>query len=572
MALTERVTTKQFRDRLARAARQAELKGARFPDDTAAKQLRRRAEAVVLPERFDQIYLPHYFRERPAGFHVEMYRAIEASKRVCVIAPRGHAKSTVTTMAYTLHQVVCAPVLKAWVDGTLEASDPEMYGAIREVMREELERRLVEAERDHAQDPGLFDADYVEVARQLRDAGEIGLYWDPYIQVGAVTEQTAEGLLFDVKFELENNERILSDWGEQVDDPGRNYADFVSKTDVRVRAFGSGTAVRGGRHRQWRPTLVILDDPDDKKTVGTREIRDAQQKWLTATVRYGLEPKVGRVFVVGTKLHGDCLVARIHKPDQFKGWTKIFYRAIQDDGTALWPERWSLDELLEARTEDPDAFEQEMQNNPVSDEERPFPELFYYSRKSYVGRLPTVMVLDPSLGKTEKSDWQALAVMRYSPRDAKFLIHRCELTRLPPPDLVTHFLRVYREEKPDIAAIETIGFQLLLEAMIVAEGKVTHTLPAIERIEGHSESKTLRIASMAPLARQKVLLFPDDGSCRRGERQFLDQPGGKRDFPDVVEMCIRLLRRLMQLQAGGGLARLIESVRGRAAEFGAGAW
>lgn len=511
------VTPKQFWGRIQAASRLAELKGSRFEGDSPERQTRRMAEAVVFPERFNATYLPHYFRSAPAAFHLELYRHLEQNSRIVVRAPRGHAKSTVITFAYTLHQVVCAKVLKAWKDGTLEATAPALYQAIRDVMAE---------------------------------AGRtVPLHWDPYIQVVGATEDTGVEFTSSIKVELEENELLRSDWGVLIE--GRQSdGDWVSATDVRVRAFGMLGAIRGGKHRQWRPTLVLIDDPDSERTIGTIGVRDSQTRKLTAAVNFGLEPAIGRVFMVGTPLHPDCLVCRFTDPKQHARWVKLRFSAITAEGQPLWPERWTLVALREEEDDDPEAFAMEMLDLPPSTG-KPFETIHSYERADFDGlALAKILAFDPALGRTEKADFQALIVLRGPTESGDILVHRVELLRIgDPAELVKRVNDIVGEESPDICVIETIGFQALLECMLSADGRRTSLLNGWVTIESQRESKDLRIRGLAPLVNRGRIRFPSDRTCRALEHQALDYPDGKRDGLDAMEMGVRQLRQTRQGEA-----------------------
>ncbi len=56
---------------------------------------------------FFQTYLPHYFTVEPAPMHREIVAMLETRGRpVAIAAPRGHAKSTIVSLAYPLHQIL----------------------------------------------------------------------------------------------------------------------------------------------------------------------------------------------------------------------------------------------------------------------------------------------------------------------------------------------------------------------------------------------------------------------------------------------------------------------------------
>jgi hypothetical protein len=538
-----KLTDRQFWSRFESAGRLAELKGARFPDDTAAAQLRRKAEAVVLPWRFNGWYLPHYFRSAPAGFHLAMYRALETSRRTVTRAPRGHAKSTVITFGYGLHQVVCAKVLRAWGDGRLQAEDPALHQAILDVWADEVALRA---------DPAL-------------NAAQPPLWWDPYIQIISVTEAQAEEFTEAILLELQENELLRSDWGEMV--TGRQAAgDWVSATDVRVKAFGMMGNIRGGKHGPWRPTLALIDDPDSEETTGTARVRDRQTRKLTAAVNYGLEPKVSRIFVMGTPVHGDCLVCRLTSPDRYRRWTKLRFAAIDPDGKPLWPERWDLAALQAEEEEDPEAFGSEMMDRPPSSG-KPFEVLHRYSRKDYEGvHLAKTMAFDPSLGRTETSDYQALVVLAGPTAEGHVLVWRCWLLRIPDPEqLVDTLLQHVADEQPDVQVIEAIAFQALLAAWLAGAARDRGMLGDWIQIDSQEQSKDLRIRGLAGPNNRGVIRWPDDNSCRQLEHQAQDYPDGKRDGLDAMEMAWRQIRQASQRSGLAG----VRHVRRRSASFGA---
>lgn len=562
---------KSFRDRLDQAASLARMKGARFADDTPQLQLQRKARAVVLPEYFNAQYLQHYFRSAPAGFHLELYRALEVDRRILVRAPRGHAKSTVVTFAYTTHQVVCAEVLREWVQGTLQDSDPALFAAIEQVRAEVLAERQAawQAELDA---PGTSPARVRELLANEPRAPR--LWWDPYIQIVSVTSDQATEFTEAIRIELEDNELVHYDWGKLTVSAG--VSDYTAKTpgskqSVRVKAFGMMGGIRGGKHGPWRPTLTIIDDPDEAElTCATRKTRDRSENKLTRAINYGLEPKVSRVMMLATPVHEDCLACRISKPDKYKRWRKLRFKAIREDGTPLWPERWTLEALREEEDENPEAFQMEMMDTPPSSGAT-FHTIHYYDREQFQDPLPKVMVFDPAVGQSDTSDFQAVVLLRGPvPKLGWLLLHRVELLRIGDPfELVTAVNGIYDEERPDIAYVEAIGFQKFLEMMLTAQGNTTGLFPGWIPIDRQTVNKQLRIKGTAPLVNRGVLRFPSDRSCRVTEGHYLDFPHDKVDDLDGIEMAIREMR---QVGAGARGAGRIRHIRGRGFGFRRGAW
>lgn len=59
------------------------------------------------PLLFARYILPHHFSLNPAPFHREIYnQLVQKKQKNVVVAPRGHAKSTVITLSYALYSIV----------------------------------------------------------------------------------------------------------------------------------------------------------------------------------------------------------------------------------------------------------------------------------------------------------------------------------------------------------------------------------------------------------------------------------------------------------------------------------
>jgi len=112
---------------------------------------------------------------------------------------------------------------------------------------------------------------------------------EPFIIIGADTTLQSGTNISNIKYELENNDLLKQDYGtlaiKAIDDPvpeptfesdeewqARN---LLLSNDVRILARSRGQKIRGLKHRQYRPRVVIIDDPEDIKWVEKKENRDA---------------------------------------------------------------------------------------------------------------------------------------------------------------------------------------------------------------------------------------------------------------------------------------------------------
>lgn len=193
-----------------------------------------------------------------------------------------------------------------------------------------------------------------------------------------------EEVIGDIKRELEENEFIRLIWGELVpadnrkDDKTRKWrqTELQLLTGVEMKTLTKGQSVRGRR-----PTLVIIDDPEENKDVKNPRIADEFFNWVF-TALYNALDDGGKMIVLGTILSENCFVNRLKNEADSRNFAVIEYPAIIDfdyeewknskdwdkatkNARSLWPEKWTLEKLrvkLQKVTEKP--FFQEFMNVP----------------------------------------------------------------------------------------------------------------------------------------------------------------------------------------------------------------
>jgi predicted phage terminase large subunit-like protein len=110
---------------------------------------------------------------------------------------------------------------------------------------------------------------------------------------------------------------------------------------------GMVTAGAGGTITGRGADLLICDDPiKNAEEAHSKLVRDQVWDWWTSTAYTRLEPN-GAAIVIQTRWHQDDLCGRILKQAEDGGeqWRILKLPAIGSDGAALWPERYSTDDL-----------------------------------------------------------------------------------------------------------------------------------------------------------------------------------------------------------------------------------
>jgi predicted phage terminase large subunit-like protein len=147
----------------------------------------------------------------------------------------------------------------------------------------------------------------------------------------------------NIKHELENNEHILADYGDMKSDEEWQATNILLRNGVRIMARSRGQKVRGLKHRNARPKLIIVDDPEESEWVRTKDNRDKTEKWLKGEVIPALDEKDGKLIAIGNWLHTDALLARLKKDGTFK---LLEYPLIDQDGSVTWPAKYPTPQAL----------------------------------------------------------------------------------------------------------------------------------------------------------------------------------------------------------------------------------
>ena len=111
--------------------------------------------------------------------------------------------------------------------------------------------------------------------------------------------------------------------------------------------------------------LFIIDDPvKDALQADSKTYRDRLYEWYKMVAVSRLSP-TGKVILVSTRWHHEDLQGQILR-DSPEGWKVINLPAIDDDGKALWPERYPIERLNQIHKELGNRnFEAQYQGRPT---------------------------------------------------------------------------------------------------------------------------------------------------------------------------------------------------------------
>ncbi len=524
------------------------------PVENSAERLRRLRRDMARDSLrvFATTYLEGHFNKAPSRMHLELYQLLEEAgtkrgARVAVAAPRGHAKSTLVTLALVLWSICYRK---------------EDFIAILSNTMEQAADQLSHVKRELMDNPRLIE--------DFPEACEV-----PGQKPGPERWRKNEICTRTVR----------------TTDPDGNK---ISREGVKVTALGKGNQIRGRKNRNKRPSLIILDDVESDAEVRSEEQRASMQRWFTQAV-CNAGTSHTNIIVVGTILHHHSLLANLLKPDLSPGWTGRKFQAVEPDGWAvhrdlwekwesilvrreeyqgqsgrdaaqayfevnrqmmlegtkvLWPEQEDYLRLMQLRVElGRAAFNTEKLNNPTSPEDCLFDEAsFQYWDDQYktveellaalAGRARIYGACDPSLGKLGRNHDDTAIVTIFKDTKTKVMyVVEADIRRLKPDAIIESIIARRRIWKYTSFIMEENQFQAFLASELRRRASSAGVSMSVKQMTNTAD-KLGRIQSLQPYVHTGMIKFS------RRQHALLDQlrefPHGARDDgPDALEMAVR---------------------------------
>ncbi|MCH8824634.1 MAG: phage terminase large subunit [Planctomycetes bacterium] len=490
--------------------------------------------------KFAQTYLPAHYKYAPSSMHLQLFEdlqkaTVERGVHLAIAAPRGHAKSTIVSHTYIL-----------WC---------------------------------------------------------ICYHTEPYIMLISNTLDLSSDFLSLIKRELQSNIRLLEDFpdvceplGSQTGAPRWRQAEIITRNGVKVTALGAEKQIRGRRHNQHRPTLIVLDDVENETEVRSAEQRKHKEQWFNkAVLKVGTSQS--NFIVVGTILHYDALLANLIDRSKSPNWTGKKFQAVckwsshtelwskwesiychreEFEGAqgpkaartyfknnkrvmlkgtkVLWGELEDYYALMELRiSEGRASFDSEKQNEPVNPEDCYFQESdfqFWDDEYSSVealigsmrGRHSFYGACDPSMGKQGKgSDDTAIITLLRDDLSGMLYVIDADIKRRKPDAIIDDIIRFHRLRGYQRFVMEINQFQEFLSDVLKKRSRELGVyVPVYNR--RNTSDKEGRIQSLQPHISSGTIRFS------RRHITLVDQlrqfpMGAHDDGPDALEMALSAAKR-----------------------------
>ena len=462
------------------------------PDTTALSQEQQIAlhkeVGRHVPAHFAKVFLNVELAEHQVGW----IAFIDNGKRVVLLAPRDHGKSFTVTYAYVLWKLAYNKNLRILIISRTSAQAIKFLNQIREALqRYPLLISIFELAPDDSGNPWTRTMLYVKRTALLKDPS--------------------------------------------------------------IECVGLGGSITGGHF-----DLIICDDIVEAGDENSSTGMATTLEWLKGTLTNLAEPNT-RIIIVGTRKSYRDLYSVLAEEGIYairkeaailqypSRWDYLrsengIITGVQidaEDGQVLWPEKWSIQDLLLKRAElGPIVFDRELQNDP-SGMKGNFLKLDWLH---FVDELPPDDLLrniyigcDPAISMKQSADQFAVAVVREY-KSGYWYLSDVFLDRLEFPEQVTRLESLGTTFKPRKMFVESVAYQSALSQKLIRDTR----LPVFPVRAG--ADKSTRFLSLSP--------FFENGKVRVVKginpefvKQWVSFPDGKHD--DALDAVFFALSELM---------------------------
>lgn len=305
-----------------------------------------------------------------------------------------------------------------------------------------------------------------------RACWELGNDTNLRIKIIAQSDDKATDRLFEIVENLEDNPRIHKVF-PNLEPASRGtwtkHKIIVERSkkmaDASIEALGITSTATGGRG-----DLLIFDDPIDFRNAIQYPAMRRVVKQAFYSVWMNLMEPDSRMIYIGTAWHMDDLTHELLSNPAY--FSKV-YKAIQEDGSVLWPKKWNMEALQKRMAEIGEReFQRQFQNVALTSEETLFPremlEKWYDDSVEFgkmypwVYELPRFAGVDLAVGQSSESSYTVIFVIAWDATRRKRIPLEIVRKRLTAPQTVRKLFEIQDRWHPGIVMVENNAYQQTL--------------------------------------------------------------------------------------------------------------
>lgn len=319
----------------------------------------------------------------------------------------------------------------------------------------------------------------------------------------------AKQMITNLIYELETNEIIRRDFGTFESNKDWTATNILLPNKVRIMARSKGQQMRGLRHLEHRPDLIILDDIESIEDVRQKEQRDKTEEWLLSDVMPSMNLDIGKMILIGNLLHMDSIMRRMEKKCIEEGLGTVQkYPLLNKEGVCVWPEKFSAAQIDKTRRWKNRYFLREFLLKIIPDEGQIIRKVAHYTE---LPKLKAISIgTDFAISKKETADYSSVNALGEG-IDGKYynlknIAGRWDFNETL--NNVYHVYEAYRDAHQDIPIL--LGMEDVMYQRAAIEEFTRRYSVTPESIK-RTTDKRARLQTIEPYFASGQVLFREDG-------------------------------------------------------------
>lgn len=370
-----------------------------------------------------------------------------------------------------------------------------------------------------------------------------------YINVDSFDKENSERILFDVVVELQQNKKLVGDFGElfnvkrkQDEATTKRVSNFVTTNGVRVEAHSTQESIRGRIHGSQRPDFILFDDIETTKTKESKAYTKQVHDHLYEAIA-GVDSGEYSLIYLGNYITDFGNIAELQK--RAEGNDKFRYRkvpVIGPDGLPTWKAKYVLTDAealttgkvsLEERKRllGSQVFMAEMMNQPIDESTQEFKKAWFIQAtmdEVNSKRTNCFIIFDTALSEKDADDDTGVSII-WVDRENNWYV-KAFPKRINPAELINLIFDMHNLYRPALIGIEKTMFTTAIKPFLQEEMRKRNLFLPIRELEHKGRKKEVRIRGLIPRYENKSIRHIDSPVL---EEQLLQFPRGLHD--DVLD-------------------------------------
>ena len=348
----------------------------------------------------------------------------------------------------------------------------------------------------------------------------------------------------------------------------------AAEVTIRIIALGITGSTRGINVDDYRPDLILVDDPCDEENTATEEQRSKTEDLLLGSLKNSLAPAsespLAKIVLLQTLLNKNDVISKCHEDP---AWDSMAISVFKEDGTSSWPERWSTAELQREKESyiargKLSLWMREMECKIVSGEMAAFrhERLRYWQVTPSLEDMHVFIAVDPVPPPSEREEanglrdkdyeaWAAVGVWvdHVSKQKKIFLLETRKMRGHDPDWSIKTFFEMLDSWMPLKVKVESVAYQRtlkwLLEKAMMARGKFV----PIDAHIPERRKKTYRIIDSIGSALGEAILYvhPSQSSVIQAIQEYPNV--GHDDEIEAVAVAVQVALDWIAPTTGSGI-------------------